>query len=96
MQNIEEFVDQLIKDKGFDEKDPEVLAQIKSDLMDRLENRINALVVSELEEDKLEAFNTVLDSGSEEEMVNFVKANVPDLDEKVAGELLAFRNMYLG
>lgn len=96
MKNIEEFVDRLIKDKGFKEEDPEVLAQMKSDLLDRVENRINAMILSHISPDKLEDFEKVIDGGNEEEIQNFVKKDVPDIDEKVAMELLTFKNIYLG
>ncbi|MFA6386397.1 MAG: DUF5663 domain-containing protein [Candidatus Paceibacterota bacterium] len=96
MKNIEEFVDRLIKDKGFKEEDPEVLAQMKSDLMDRVENRINAMILSHINSDKLEDFEKIIDGGNEEEIQNFVKKDVPDIDEKVAMELLTFKNIYLG
>ena len=96
MKNIEDFVDKLITDKGFNEQDPDVIAQMKSDLMDRVENRINAMIVSALDPEKLPDFEKILDSDSEEEIQKFVKNNIPDIDEKVATELLTFKNIYLG
>ncbi len=96
MNNIEQFVDELVSAKGFDEKDPEVLAEIKRGVMSRLEDRINAMVLANLPEDSLDDFNKVLDADNEEQMISFVKKYVPDLDEKVAGEMLAFRSAYLG
>lgn len=96
MKDIKEFVDKLIEDKGFNEQDPEVLDQMKKDLLDRVENRINAMILSNLNPEKLADFEKVLDSGSEEEIQNFVKRDIPDIDEKVASELLTFKNIYLG
>ena len=96
MQNIEQYVDELVSAKGFDVKDPDVLAQIKSDVMSRVEDTINAMVLANLPEESLEGFNKVLDSDDEEQIVAYVKKYVPDLDEKVAGEMLAFRSAYLG
>jgi flagellar motor switch protein FliG len=83
-------------EKGFDEKDPEVLAEIKKDLENRLEIRINSVIAEALPQDKLEEFGTVIDKNNEEEMVAYVKKYVPDIDEKVASELLSFRSAYLG
>lgn len=96
MKNIEEFVNKLIEDKGFNEQDPDVIAQMKSDLLDRIENRINAMIISKLNPEKLSDFEKVLDGGSEEEIQKFVKENVSDIDERVAKELLDFKNIYLG
>jgi len=95
MKNIEEFVSKLIEDKGFDEKDPEVIDQMKKDLLDRVENRINAMILSNINSEKLSDFEKVLDE-SEEEIQNFVIKEIPDIDEKVAAELLTFKNIYLG
>ena len=96
MKNIEEFVDKLIEDKKFNEQDSDVIAQMKNDLLERVENRINAMIISKLDPEKLVEFEKVLDSGSEEEIQNFVKNNIPDIDERVAAELLTFKNIYLG
>jgi len=96
MKDIKEFVDKLIEDKGFDEKDPDVIAQIKSDLVDRVENRVNAMILANMNPEKLSDFEKILDDGSEEEIQNFVKKEIPDIDEKVAVELLTFKNIYLG
>ena len=38
----------------------------------------------------------VLDTKNESEIESFVKKHVSDIDERVAGELLAFRSTYLG
>lgn len=96
MQNIEEFVTQLIEDKGFNEQDPDVIAQMKTDLLDRVENSINAMILSNLDSEKLPEFEKILSSGSEKEIQEFTKKNIPDIDEKVAAELLTFKNIYLG
>ena len=39
-QILEQYVDRLIEEKGLPDMDAEVLSQIKSDLSDRLEDRI--------------------------------------------------------
>ena len=96
MDNHSTFIDQLIVEKGFDEKDPEIVAQIKADLEDRLEDKINALILRELPEDSLDEFNTLLDRDDEKELTSFIQKNIPDIDTKIATELLIFRQTYLG
>ena len=96
MKDINDFVSRLIDDKGFDEKDPDIIAQMKSDLADRVENRINAMILSNLNPLRYDDFEKVLNGGSEEEIQEFVKKEIPDIDEKVAAELLTFKNIYLG
>jgi len=95
MQNLDQYVDRLIAEKGFDEKDPEVLAQIKTDLLDRVENRIDAMIIENLDESVLAEFEKVLAEGNSEDAQTFVKEHIPDIDEKVASELLSFRTVYL-
>jgi hypothetical protein len=45
--------------------------------------------------EKLEDFNRLLDSADAEKIQAFCQANVPDLDDVLAKELLDFRNSYL-
>ncbi len=96
MKNIEEFIDRIIAEKGFDTKEPEVLAQIKADLMSRFEDCVNAMIVTNLPEDLLEEFSKILDDEDEEKTNAFLMANIPDVEEKLAAEMLEFKSMYLG
>ncbi len=95
MTNIETFVDQLLAEKQIEES-PDVRAQIRADLIDTLEDRINAMILAALEEEDLEAFEDLLTSGTSEEVQVFVKKHIVDIDERVAIELLTFRDKYLG
>ena len=95
MDNLEKFVDELVAQKGFSEKDPEILEQIKLDLLDRVEDRINAMIMSNLSPDQLEQFEKKLDTGSDEDIQSFVKKCIPDFKERAAFELVSFKSMYL-
>jgi hypothetical protein len=96
MKNLDEFIDQLVEAKGFDTKDPEVITQIKADLMSRLEDRINAMILRNMPEDLLSEFEQIMVSNKEGEVEAFVQKNIPDMEEKLVTELLTFKNMYLG
>lgn len=96
MQNLNEFIDQLVEAKGFDTKDPEVITQIKKDLMSRLEDRINAMILRNMPEDLLPEFEQIMVSNKDGAVEEFVKKNIPDMEEKLVTELLAFKAMYLG
>ncbi|MDB5189827.1 MAG: hypothetical protein JWN49_153 [Parcubacteria group bacterium] len=91
---LEQFVDQLIAERGIDSEDPEVRAQVKADLMERVEDRIQALILANLPEDQLEAFDEKLSNGSDEDVQEYLQATIPDFDGKVANELLLFRATY--
>lgn len=96
MKNIEEFVDKIIEEKGFNTKDPEVVAQIKSDLLSRVEDRINAMIMANMPESALVEFEGLLDAKDEKVTEAFIREQILDIDEKVASTLLAFRTMYVG
>ena len=94
--SLDQFVDHLIVDKGLVDLDPEIREQVKSDLSERLDDRINALIVEKLPSEKLDGFNKILDSGSEREIQEFCRQNIFDLDQLIAVELMNFRQSYLG
>jgi ATP phosphoribosyltransferase len=96
MNNIDDYINLIIKDKGLDSESPEVLAQIKSDLSESIENRINAMIITNIPEDKLEDFEKALDSNDQEKIQAYIKKEIPDIDQKVALELAHFRAFYLG
>jgi ABC-type taurine transport system substrate-binding protein len=96
MKNIEEFIDRIVAEKDFKTKNPEVLEQIKKDLMDRFEDGFYAMVLNNLAEDKLEEFNLLLNEKNEEQISDFIMKNVPDIEQKLAIEMLEFKSIYLG
>lgn len=93
---LEGFINELVEEKGFDTSDPAVLEQIRRDLLESVERRIDAMILANLLPEDLAAFEEVLDTGSEEGIQAFVKEKIPDLDQKVALELLNFRTSYIG
>jgi len=94
--NLEAFVSQLVEEKGLNYLDEETLTQVKSDLMERLENRINAVIIANLPSADLVDFEQKLESKiSEEEIQAYCSTKIPNLPEIVAAELLAFRQSYL-
>ncbi len=92
---LEQFVDRLLEEKAMVDLDEEVLQQLKKDLFDRVEDRINAMLLAKLPADKLADFEKLLESGSDEEVQKFCSDAIPKLDEAIAAELLAFRTTYL-
>jgi ATP phosphoribosyltransferase len=95
MQTIEEFVDRLVEEKNFDTKDEEVIAQIKSDLMKRIGDRIDAMIMTNIKPEKLAEFSEVLDTNDETKITGYIRQQIPDIDEKTAGVLLSFRTSYI-
>jgi hypothetical protein len=89
------FVDNLVVEKELTNLDPEVLAQVKSDLLDRIEDRINAAIVEHVPAEKLEYFEQLVSRSDQKEIQSFCHRNIPGMDEIVAQELVAFRSTYL-
>jgi len=93
--DLESFVDHLIQEKGLDYLDSEVLTQLKSDLLSRVEDRVNATIIAALPVDKIEEAQKIIEKGDEKETRNYFSGNIPNLDEIIAGELIDFRQAYL-
>lgn len=99
-QNVDEMVDsfisQLVVEAGMDKNvEADVLTQLKSDLRERLQDRINAVLLSQIPEHKLEEFEELLDEGDQKATQAFCEQNIPNLAELIAAELAGFKKRYL-
>ena len=74
-QAINIFIEKLVEEKNFENIDSEVLEQIKNDLLDRVEDRINATILEKMPPEKLEQFNVVLDSKNTDDIQSFCRNN---------------------
>lgn len=95
MHALTEFVDRLIEEKRFAVTDPDVLRQIRLDLTERVEDRVNATVLENIPTEKLEEFSAFLDRASAEQVQEYCRKNIPNLDEAIAEALVGFRDTYL-
>ena len=89
------FAESLLNEKGLTAVDAETREQMKKDLVDRLEDRINAVVLEKMPPEKLEEFEKLVDASGQEEIAKFCAVNIPDLDQMIAAELVSFRTTYL-
>ncbi|MFA6475860.1 MAG: DUF5663 domain-containing protein [Candidatus Paceibacterota bacterium] len=92
--SIEAFVDKLLQEKGVTGLPAEVMEQLKADLVERAENLVNAEILASMPESALEDFEKKLDAGDEEELRKFCQANIPNMEEVVAGALIKLQNIY--
>ncbi len=91
------FIDKLVSEKReFEGLEPDVITQIKSDLLSRVEDRINAVIVNNIPDEQMSEFEKLSESGTDEQVQAFCSANIPDLAELIASELILFRQTYLG
>lgn len=95
--DLQAFVDKLYSEKKYPtDLEKDVVDQIKADLLSSVEDRINAVIINNLTESKLEEFSTMIDGDiSDEEVQKFCKENIPDLEERIAAELIIFQQEYL-
>lgn len=92
---LDTFVDQMVIQKGFGNEDPEVLAQIKSDLLERLETHINAAIIGAMPNEHLVEFQKYVDKDDFEKMRSFCEKHIPALDSLVAATMENFAKSYL-
>ncbi len=95
--DLHTFIDKLVSEKReFEGLEPEIINQIKSDLLGRVEDRINAVIINNIPEDQISEFEKLTEEGTDEQIHAFCEATIPDLAEQIATELIVFRQMYLG
>jgi len=92
---IDTFVDNLVAEKGLLNLEPDILAQVKADLKDRVEDRINASLVENLPPEYLPEAQKLIETAEGDEIAQFFTKHIPDMAEVVASEMLAFRKTYL-
>jgi hypothetical protein len=90
------FVKKLVQEKGYEGVDSEVMEQIEKDVYDRLERSINAFIMAALPPKQLEAFDALLESADQEKINSFCKEHIDNLEERLAQQLVEFRQIYLG
>lgn len=76
--------------------EPEVRDQIKADFTKLLEDKINAEILTQIPEAKLDEFSAILDSGDGAAAQAFCQQQVPNSAEIVAQVLVDFKLKYVG
>ena len=94
--DLQGFIDKLVSQKKeFEGLEPGVIKQIKSELLQRAEDRIQAVILGNMPEDQMAEFGTISEKGTDEEVQAFVESRIPDLKELIASELIVFQQTYL-
>lgn len=94
--DLQTFIDKMVSEKReFEGLEPGVIAQIKADLLSRVEDRINAVIIKNIPEDKMDEFVELTEKGTDEDVQAFSSANIPDLAQLIASELIVFKQTYL-
>ncbi len=94
--NLDNYIDQLVVDKGFDLGNVDLVKRVKDELYDLVEDAINSEIVNKLSQDKISEFEKLFNNNvSDEVVVSFLKSNIENLDQVIESVLLNFRNIYL-
>ncbi len=89
------FIEGILFEKGADALPQEVQDQMKQDLLERVERRINIAMLAAMPPEEVVNFEKILDAGSDTAVQAFVARHVPHADEVIAKELVEFKSLYL-
>lgn len=97
MQNIDDFVESLLNDKGI-EVEPEIREELKADMKKRLMDQINRAAIQALSEEKADELAKKIDDPNftNEDMAKFMQDSGVNLTEVALETMLRFRSFYLG
>ena len=97
-ENVELFIEELLRTKGFSEEDGEGWVIMKEDLAKRLAEFIDAAAIRELPEDKLEELSDLLDNEdfSQDQAAEFLRNSGIDLQKVVKDAMNQFKALFLG
>jgi hypothetical protein len=94
--SIEQYVNNLLTERGVTHADPAVMDEFRADLLTRVSERLNAEMVALLSADKVEELNDLLDGNVEPDILReFFMSNVPGYQDVFARTLMDFRTSYL-
>lgn len=98
MQNVDDFIESLLTEKGITDLEPEVKSELKKEMNARLMDQINQAAIMQLSEEKADELAKLIDEPdfTEEKMAKFMQDSGVNLTEVALDTMLKFRNFYLG
>ena len=97
MQNIDDFIESLLNDKGID-VEPDIKEELKNEMKTRLLREIDEAAIRALSAEKADELAKLVDDPefTNEKMTEFMKDSGVDLTQVTLDTALKFRNFYLG
>lgn len=95
---IKVFLEKLLVDKGMNNLTPGLKQEMTTSLYSRLMAYILTDIAKEVDEETSRKINDLFESGQEksmEQIQQFLKDNVKNIEEIIAKSMLEFRNVYL-
>lgn len=98
MQNIDEFIESLLNDKGITNVEPDVREELKAEMKAKLMDQINRAAIQSLSEEKAEELAKKIEDPNftNEDMTKFMQDSGVNLTEVALETMLKFRGFYLG
>lgn len=98
MQNIDDFIENLLTEKGITDIEPDIKADLKNDMKKRLLDQIDKAAVMQLSEEKAAELTKLVGDPdfTNEKMTEFMQKSSVNLTEVALDTMLKFRNFYLG
>lgn len=97
MQNVDEFIESLLNDKGIVDLEPEIKKELKADMKKRLLDQIDRAAIQELSEEKAAELAKLVDQPDFDnaKLTKFMEESGVNLAEVALETMLKFRNFYL-
>jgi hypothetical protein len=95
MADLDSYAEDLLQAKGITKLGQADYDDVKADLIDQVDEQIDAMIIDRLPDSAKDAFSHLLDGGDEEKLEAFLAAFIPDLEYYVDKVLLEFRQSYL-
>lgn len=98
MEKVDEFIDNLLKEKGITDVEPDILKGVKNDMKEQLLKQIDREAIMRLPEDKANELADKLEDPNftEQQMAEFIQNSGVNLPDVVVDVMIKFRGFYLG
>ena len=98
MQSVDDFIENLLNERGITNVDPEIRAELQAEMKNQLMDQINQAAVMQLSEEKADELAKLVDTPdfTNEKMTEFMQNSGVDLASVTIDTMLRFRNFYLG
>lgn len=98
MQNVDDFIENLLIEKGITDVEPDIKQELKNDMKKRLLDQIDKAAVMQLSEEKATELAQKIEDPdfTNEQMTEFMQNSGVNLAEVALDTMLKFRNFYLG
>lgn len=97
MESVDQFIEQLLVDKGMVDLEPAVKTELMADMKERLLGQIERAAIMKLTEEKAKELDQKMDEPDfdDAKMTEFMQNSGVDLAQVAAEVMLMFRDLYL-